>query len=121
MGIAGPISSGTANLWTIRWDPVTTYSTGAPLDPGRTVRYSVYWTDDPALTPGSLRLLASSVVSNAVGFDPLGYPMVRNQAIYLTVQCILDTGETSSLSASIEWVVANAGAAPPAGGIIIKK
>jgi len=121
MGIAGPISSGTANLWTIRWDPVTTYSTGAPLDPGRTVRYSVYWTDDPALTPGSLRLLASSVVSNEVAFDPLGYPMVRNQAIYLTVQGILDTGETSSLSASIEWVVANAGPAPPAGGIIIKK
>ena len=34
---------------------------GTPLDPGRTVRYTAYWTDDPALSAGSLRLLASSI------------------------------------------------------------
>jgi hypothetical protein len=47
--------------------------------------------------------------------------MVRNQLIYLTARAILDTGDPSSLAASIEWVVANAGPAPPAGGSIIKK
>jgi hypothetical protein len=56
-----------------------------------------------------------------VDFDPLGYPMVKNQVIYLTAQSILDTGEQSSHAASIEWVVANAGPATPAGGQIIQK
>jgi hypothetical protein len=121
IGITGPISSGSTELWRINWDPVTTYADDSPLDPGRTVRYTVYWSDDPALTPGSLKLLASSIPANTVDFDPLGYPIVKNQVIFLTAQSILDTGEQSSLSASIEWVVANAGPAPPVGGKIIKK
>jgi len=121
IGISGPVSSGATELWRLVWDPVTTYSNDSPLDPGRSVRYTVYWTDDPALTAGSLRLLASSVSGNTVDFDPLGYPMVKNQAIYLTAQSVLDTGEQSSLSATIEWVVANAGPSPPVGGKIIKK
>ena len=121
IGITGPISSGATEIWRVAWDPVTTYADDAPLEPGRAVRYSVYWTDDPALPAGSLRLLASSIVAAMVDFDPLAYPMVRNQVIYLTAQSILDTGEQSFFSASIEWVVANAGPAPPAGGIIIKK
>jgi hypothetical protein len=81
----------------------------------------VYWTDDPALPAGSLRLLASSIVAAMVDFDPLAYPMVKNQVIYLTARSLLDTGEQSSLSASIDWVVANTGPAPPVGGMIIKK
>jgi hypothetical protein len=121
IGISGPISSGATELWQLNWDPVTTYADDSPLAPGRTVRYTVYWTDDPALTAGSLKLLASSVSANTVEFDPLGYPMVKNQVIYLTAQSFLDTGEQSSLAASIEWVVANAGPAPPRGGQIIKK
>jgi hypothetical protein len=121
IGITGPISTGTSQVWRLAWNPVTTYANGGPLEPGRTVRYTVYWTDDPALTAGSLRLLASSVFANTVDFDPLGYPMVKNQVIYLTAQSILDTGEQSSLAASIEWVVANAGPAPPASGSIIKR
>ena len=121
VGITGPMSSGTTMLWRLAWDPVTTYANGALLGPGRTVRYAAYWTDDPALSAGSLRLLASSITANLVDFDPLAYPMVRNQVIYLTVQSILDTGEQSSLAASIEWVVSNAGPSPPVGGIIKKK
>ena len=121
IGITGPIVSVPTELWRLNWDPVTTYADDSPLAPGRTVRYTVYWTYDPALTAGSLMLLASSVPANMVDFDPLGYPMVRNQLIYLTARAILDTGDQSSLAASIEWVVANAGPAPPAGGQIIKK
>jgi hypothetical protein len=121
IGITGPISSGTTMLWRLAWNPVTTYANGVPLESGRTVSYTAYWTDDPALSAASLRLLASSLPATMVDFDPLAYPMVRNQAIYLTVQSILDTGEQSSLAASIQWVVANTGPAPPAGGKIIKK
>ena len=70
---------------------------------------------------GSLRVLASSITADLVDFDPLAYPMVKNQVIYLTAQAILDTGDQSSLAASIEWVVSNTGPAPPVGGIIKKK
>ena len=121
IGITGPISSGVSEVWRIAWDPVTTYADDAPLEPGRTVRYSVYWTDDPALTAGSLRLLASSITAARVDFDPLAYAMVKNQVIYLTAQTILDSADPSSLSASLEWVVANAGPVAPTGGAIIKK
>jgi hypothetical protein len=85
------------------------------------VRYTAYWTNDPALSAGSLMLLASSISSTLVDFDPLAYPMVKNQPVYLTVQSILDNGEPSSLSDSIEWVVANTGPVPPSGGTILKK
>jgi len=120
-GITGPISSGTTMLWRLAWDPVTTYANGAPLEPGRTVRYTAYWTDDPALSAGSLRPLASPVSATTVDFDPVARLMPVNQPAYLTVRSELDTGAASSLAAGIEWVVANAGPAPPAGGIIIKK
>ena len=121
IGISGPISSGSSELWRLNWDPVTTYANDAPLDAGRTVRYTAYWTDDPALSAGSLRLLASSITANQVEFDPLAYSMVKNQVIYLTAQAILDTGGRSSYAASVDWVVANAGPTPPAAGQIIKK
>jgi hypothetical protein len=121
IGISGPISAGATDLWRLDWDPVTTYADGAPLDPGRTVHYSVYWTDDPALSAGSLRHLASSIPVPTVDFDPLAYPMVKNQIIYLTAQAILETGDQSSFGASVTWHVANAGPVAPSGGSIIKK
>jgi len=121
MGISGPISSGATELWRINWDPVTTYADGAPLDPGRTVHYTAYWTDDPALSAGSLRQLASSIPANMVDFDPRAYSMVKNQVIYLTVQAILDTGDPSSFSASVSWRVSNAGPVPPGQGKLLKK
>jgi hypothetical protein len=121
IGITGPISSGATEVWRLAWDPVTTYANDAPLEPGRTVRYTAYWTDDPALTAGSLRQLASLVSAVTVDFDPVARQMPINQPVYLTVRSILDNGNPSSLAASIEWVVANTGPVAPAGGKIIKK
>ena len=121
IGITGPISSGNTMVWRLAWDRVTTYANGAPFEPGRTVRYTAYWTDDPALSAGSLRPLASSVSATTVDFDPVARLMPINRPAYLTVQCILDNGDPSSLAAGFEWVVANAGPAPPAAGIIRKK
>jgi len=121
IGISGPISSGATEVWRLAWDPVTTYADDAPLDSGRTVRYTAYWTDDPALSPGSLRQLASLVSATTVDFDPVARLMPINQPAWLTVRSVLDTGDSSPLSAGIQWVVANTGPAPPAAGKIIKK
>ncbi len=108
-------------MWRLAWDPVTTYANDAPFEAGRTVRYTVYWTDDPALSAGSLRQLASSVSTTAVEFNPVAQQMPVNRPAWLTVRSVLDTGTASTLAASIEWVVANTGPTPPVGGIIIRK
>ena len=121
IGITGPISSGTAQVWRLAWDPVTTYANSAPLEAGRTVRYTVYWTDDPALSAASLRQLAPLISTTAVEFNPVAQQMPVNRPAYLTVRSVLDTGTASPLAASIEWVVANTGPTPPVGGIIIRK
>ena len=121
IGITGPMSSGTAQVWRLAWDPVTTYANNAPFEAGRTVRYSVYWTDDPALSAGSLRQLASAVSTTAVEFNPVAQQMPVNRPAWLTVRSVLDTGTASPLAAGIEWVVANTGPTPPVGGIIIRK
>ena len=121
IGITGPISSGGTEVWRLAWDPVTTYANGASLEPGRAVRYTAYWTDDPALSAGSLRQLVSLVSATAVDFDPVARLMPVNQPAWLTVRSILDNGDPSSLAAGIEWVVANAGPVAPAAGRIIKR
>ena len=121
IGITGPISSVPTEVWRLAWDPVTTYADGTPLGPGRTVRYTAYWTDDPALSAGSLRQLATLISATTVDFDPVARLMPVNQPAWLTVRSILDNGDSSSLGESIEWVVANAGPVPPAGGSIITR
>ena len=115
IGITGPISSGATQVWRLAWDPVTTYANGAPLGPGRTVRYTAYWTDDPALSAASLRQLASLISGTTLDFDPSANQMAKNQVVYLTVRAILDTGDPSSLAASMTWRAANVGPAPPGG------
>ena len=117
--VAAPPVAG--EIFRLNWDPVTTQWDGTPIDPGRTVRYTAYWTDDPALSAGSLRPLASLVSGTTLDFDPSAYQMVRNQVVYLTVRAVLDTGDESSLAASLTWRVENAGPVPPAKGKIIKK
>jgi hypothetical protein len=121
IGISGPITSGATEVWRLAWDPVTTYADDAPLEPGRTVRYTAYWTDDPALSAGSLRQLASSISATSVDIDPVARQMPVNQPAWLAVRCVLDTGGISSLSDPLYWVVANAGPVPPVGGMIIRK
>jgi hypothetical protein len=131
VGIAAPTASVSApsvsapsvptEIWQVNWDHVTTNWDGTPIDPARTVRYTAYWTDDPALPAGSLRTLASLISGTALDFDPTANNMTKNQVVYLTVRAILDTGEQSSLAASLAWRVANTGPVPPAKGRIVKK
>ncbi len=121
IGITGPTSSVPTEIWRLNWDSVTTNWDGTPIDPGRTVRYTAYWTDDPALSAGSLRQLASLISGTALDFDPSANQMAKNQMVYLTVRAILDTGDQSSLAASLIWRVENKSPIPPGRGRIIKK
>ena len=123
IGISGPTSTSQAETWRLDWEPVTTYWDGTPIDAGagRTVRYTAYWTDDPALSAASLRQLASSISGTILDFDPSGNQMEKNRVVYLTVRAILDTGEPSSLAPSLIWRVSNVGPVPPGQGKIIKK
>ena len=120
LGITGPILSGTTMMWRLTWTPVTTFTNGTSLAPGRTVRYTVYWSDTPTLTVNSLRELSSGISEPALDFDPLSR-MERNRKTYFVVRAILDTGEESPLSAALEWVAANAGPKAPSGGFIKRK
>ena len=121
MGITGPVSTTPTEVWRIAWEPVTTYADGTPLEPGRTVRYTAYWTDDPALSAGSLRQLAAAISATSFDFDPIARQMVKNREAFLMVQAVLDNGSQSSLDAALAWVAANEGPVPPAAGKIIKQ
>jgi len=119
--ITGPIPKGRTNMWQIAWEPVTTYANESPLAPGQTVRYSLYWTDDPGLSAGSLRQMASSISATTFDLDPDAQRMPKNRVAYMTVRAILDNGESSSFDVGLPWVVANTGPVPPARGQIIKR
>lgn len=121
IGVAGPVSSAAAEVWRLTWDPVTTYGDGASLEPGRTVRYTPYWTTDPALSHESLKSLASSMSATTLEFNPAVQKMMKNQVAYLTVKAILDNGDPSSPGAVLTWRVDNEGPVAPSGGKISKR
>ncbi|MBI5906236.1 MAG: hypothetical protein HZB86_11955 [Deltaproteobacteria bacterium] len=101
---------------------MTTYQSGAPLEGSRPVRYTVYWTRDPALTPGTLMPIASPVSATSIVFSPAASAMVHNERVYFAAVAVLaDTGDPSLLSADLTWVVSNRGPSAPAAGSIKKK
>ena len=110
-----------AETRTISWDPVTTYTDGTPIEAGKTVNYTAYWTTDPGL--GSLHTIGTSIATNSTAFDPDVQGMIRDGTVYFTAKAVLSTGEASGLSPAYAWVVAPATPAPaaPTGGRIIKK
>jgi hypothetical protein len=112
---------GQTAIYRLNWDPVTTNLDGTPIEPGRTVRYTAYWSDDPALSAGSLHTLGSLIPGTILDFDPSANQMVKNRVVHLAVRAILDTGEESPLSACLTWRAENTGPIPPAKGRIIKK
>lgn len=121
-----------AETRTISWAPVTTYADGTPIEAGKTVTYSAYWTTDPAL--GSLHTIGTSLPTTSTTFDPTVQGMPRGGTVYFTANAALNTGEASALSPAYSWVVPLASTPPPAppppakappsaptGGMIIKK
>ena len=119
---------------TVSWDPVTTYTDGTPIEAGKTVAYSAYWTTDPGL--GSLRAIGTSTTATSTTFDPDIQGMTRGGTVYFTAKAVLNTGEQSALSPGYAWVVplvtspppvppppppSKAPPAAPTGGMIIKR
>jgi hypothetical protein len=134
IGIAAALAAPAfAETRTVSWDPVTTYTDGTPIEAGKTVTYSTYWTTDPGL--GSLRTLGASIASTSTTFDPTVQGMPRGGTVYFTAKAVLNTGEESALSPGYAWVVPPSAEppppteppaykpppAPPTGGIIIRK
>jgi hypothetical protein len=110
-----------AETRTISWNPVTDYTDGTPIEAGKTVNYTAYWTTDPGL--GSLHTIGTSLATTSTVFDPDVQGMTRGGTVYFTAKAVLSTGEVSELSPAYAWVVAPATPAPaaPTGGKIIKK
>ena len=122
-----------AETRTISWDPVTTYTDGTPIEAGKTVTYTAYWTTNPGL--GSLVTIGSSLPTTYTTFDPTVQGMTRGGTVYFTAKAVLNTGEESALSPAYAWIVplitppppvtppppSKAPPSAPTGGMIIKK
>ena len=100
-----------AETRTISWDPVTTYTDDTPIEAGKTVTYSAYWTTDPGL--GSLHTIGTSLATTSTTFDPDVQGMTRGGTVYFTAKAVLNTGEESALSPAYAWVVPLVAPPPP--------
>jgi len=109
-----------AETRTISWDPVTAYTDGTPIEAGKTVAYSAYWTMDPGL--GSLHTIGASHATTSTTFDPDVLGMTRGGTVYFTAKAVLSTGEVSELSPAHAWVVPPGTPVPaaPTGGRIMR-
>ena len=121
MAIAKVSAAGESYSGQLSWNPVTTYSNGSPIEAGKSVNYTVYWTTDPGLAAGTLRLLASSVQGTSTVFSPSAQGMIPNQRVYFTAKTVLSSGEQSPLSTGLSWRVNNKGPGSPSSGKIVKK
>jgi hypothetical protein len=118
-----------AETRTFSWATVTTYTDGTPIEAGKTITYSAYWTTDPGL--GSLHTIGTSLATTSTTFDPDVQGMSRGGTVYFTAKAVLNTGEASAFSPAYPWVVSivsspplpptKAPPAPPTGGMIIKR
>jgi hypothetical protein len=121
MAIAKVSTAGQPYSGQLSWNPVTSYTNGSPIEAGKSVSYMVYWTADPGLAAGTLRLLASSVQGTKTVFSPDAQGMIPNQRVYFTAKTVLGSGEESPLSTGLSWRVSNKGPGSPSNGKIVKK
>jgi hypothetical protein len=103
--IASAPGDGHAEIHTLSWNAVTTYTDAAPIEPAKSVTYDIYWTTDASLSTGSLRTVASSVsqTSTPIDTDALGLP--AGQTVYFTAIAVLSTGEKSDFASPYSWKV----------------
>lgn len=94
-----------AETYQLAWEPVSAYSDGSALEPGKVVTYAAYWTTDPALSAASLKPLASGVTATGLPFDPVASGMTRGQTVYFACRASLGAGDASELSSGVSWVV----------------
>jgi hypothetical protein len=119
-GITNVSTSTSAGTWKLFWDPVTKDTSGNTIE-GNTVRYTLYWTIDAALSPASLTMLSSAMPETSFVFDPTAVGMKGNQKVFFTAKTVLTTGEESALSAALSWRASNRGPGAPKNGRIVRK
>ena len=84
--LAALASPAFAETRTMSWDPVTTYTDGTPIEPGKTVTYTAYWTTDAALSLASLHTIGAPVTTTSTTFDPTVQGMIRGGTVYFTAE-----------------------------------
>ncbi len=94
-----------AEIRTISWDPVTTYTDGTQIESDKTVSYVSYWSIDSALILSSLHQIGAIGTATFATFDPTAQEMSRGTTVYFTVKTMLDTGEESVLAPAYPWLV----------------
>jgi hypothetical protein len=109
-----------AESYTVAWNPVTSYSDGTPLESGKSVSYTVYWSTDPSLSPASLKPIAAGTAKTSATFDPNVTAMKRGTTVYFTAKSTLSSGEESPLMAGVAWPVPRRAPGTPGGSKIIK-
>lgn len=109
-----------SGMWTLSWDPVSKDTSGATIEAG-TVRYSLYWTTDAALSPELLTSLGSSITQTFFTFDPLALGTNGNQRVYFVARTVLTTGEESSLSGSLSMHMSTSGPGAPKNARMVRK
>jgi hypothetical protein len=119
-GITDVSTSTSAGTWKLFWDPVTKDTNGNPID-GNTVRYTLYWTTDVALSPGSLREIATAIPETSFVFDPPAVGINGKQEVFFTAKTVLTTGEESALSGVLSWRASNKGPGAPKNGRMVRK
>src|SRR5659263_497091 len=94
--LAALVIPASAETRTISWAAVTTYTDGTPIEAGKTVSYTAYWTADPGI--GTLHAIGSSIAATSTTFDPDVQGMTRGGTVYFTVKAALSSSEVSALS-----------------------
>lgn len=115
LGITEIATSTSGGMWEVSWAPVTKDTSGAPIA-SNSLRYTLYWTTDASLSPGSLATIASSIPGTACDFDPDAVGMKKNQRVFFTARAALSAGDESALSAALSWRVSNNGPGAPRNG-----
>lgn len=113
-------TSTSEGTWKLFWDPVTKDTNGNTIE-GDTVRYTLYWTTDAALSPASLRMFASAITETSFVFDPPAIGINGNQKVFFTAKTVLTTGEESAFSAALSWRASNKGPGAPKNGRMVRK
>ena len=119
-GITNVSASTSEGTWKLFWDPVTKDTNGNTIE-GDTVRYTLYWTTDAALSPASLRMLAPPITETSFLFDPPAVGINGNKKVFFTAKTVLTTGEESALSAALYWLASYKGPGTPTNGRMVRK
>lgn len=94
-----------AEIRTISWDSVTTYTDGSQIESAKIVSYVSYWSLDSALPLSSLHQIGTIGTATFATFDPTVQGMIRGTTVFFTAKAILNTGEESALSPAFPWLV----------------